>query len=443
MNDALKRLWSDRRARIGAGTAVLLLAALLVIRARSASPEHYFTATIERGDINDVVDLTATVNAVKTVQVGSQVSGTIARLDVDFNSPVHVGQVVALIDPALFKAALQQAEADSVGAQASLAAAQANLEKAKAALVPATEDFERTKGLAQQDYESQQALITAKANYEMAVASVSGAEAGVVQAEAQVVQKSASVATARTNLAFTVIHSPIEGVVVSRNVDVGQTVAASLQAPTIFTIAQDLRKMQLYAKTDESDVGRVRVHQPVAFKVDAFPRETFHGVVREIRMNATTVQNVVTYDAIIDFDNPDLKLFPGMTAYVTAPVASVTNVVKVPNSALRFRPNVPPSELAALYARAGIRADGTVPPAGDEAQKIGVAGKDLTRPRLAAADQGIVWKRHKDNSLEPAAVSLGITDHATTEVLAVTGGTLQVGDEVVTGAAVAGPARRP
>ena len=162
---------------------------------------------------------------------------------------------------------------------------------------------------------------------------------------------------ARTNLDYTVIRSPIDGTVVARNVDVGQTVAASLQAPTLFTIAQDLTKMQVYAKTDESDVGSVKVGRPVVFKVDAYPKETFSGVVSQVRMNPTTVQNVVTYDAIVNFDNPELKLFPGMTAYVTIPVDTAQNVLKIANGALRYKPQLAPDEMRTLYSRYGIAAD--------------------------------------------------------------------------------------
>ena len=175
---------------------------------------------------------------------------------------------------------------------------------------------------------SQQQLDLAKANYDAANATVAGAVANVTQAEAQVSQKDAAVTVAQTNLNYTVIRSPIDGTVVARNVDVGQTVAASLQAPTIFTIAQDLSKMWVYAKTDESDVGNIKIGKPVTFKVDAFPKDTFHGIVSQVRMNATTVQSVVTYDTIIEFANPELKLFPGMTAYVTIPVATVQNVLE-------------------------------------------------------------------------------------------------------------------
>lgn len=405
---------------IAAGAALVLILVFIVIGARGGPKAEYFTAKVQRGDIHDVVDLTATINPVKTIQVGSQVSGTIAKLYVDFNSRVHPGETVALIDQSLFKGALEQATAALEAARANVAAAEAHLAQAK-------DDYDRNGPLAQKDYVTQQALVLSKSNYEMA-------KAAVDQAKAQVTQAVAAVGVAQTNLDYTVIRSPVEGVVVSRNVDVGQTVAASLQAPTIFTIAQDLSKMQLYAKTDESDVGRVRVHQDVTFKVDAFPKETFTGVVNEIRMNATTVQNVVTYDAIIDLDNPELKLLPGMTAYVTVPVASVTNVIEIPNSALRFHPALPADQLRALYAKYGLRDTDVTPPVGDAPlRRDSSSGR---RPRATDAEQGVIWKLRGDNSLEPVRVALGITDHAHTEALAVLGGTLSVGDEVITGAPV-------
>src|SRR5215467_14743310 len=224
-----------------AALAAVALAAFLALN-RSAETQH-FTAKAERGDIHDVVEATGTINAVITVQVGSQVSGTIAKLNVDFNSRVHKGDIVALIDPALFKGALLQATADLENAKANLVAARANLDKAKAGLVQTKADYDRTMGLFRDGVTSQQQLDLAKANYDSANAAVNGAVASVKQAEAQVSQKQAAVEIAQTNLNYTVIRSPIDGTVVARNVDVGQTVAASLQAPTIFTIAQDLSKM--------------------------------------------------------------------------------------------------------------------------------------------------------------------------------------------------------
>jgi HlyD family secretion protein len=429
----------NRNRWIALGVAVALVVLLIAMRTRGGDKAEYFTAKIQKGDIRDVVDLTATINPVKTVQVGSQVSGTIAKLYVDFNSRVHAGETVALIDQSLFKGALQQAQALLEAARANVTAAQANREQAKAKLVQAKDDYDRNGPLAAKDYVTQQALVLSKSNYEVSKAAVGAADAAVVQAQAQVTQSVAAVAVAQTNLDYTIIRSPVEGVVVARTVDVGQTVAASLQAPTIFTIAQDLTKMQLYAKTDESDVGRVRVHQDVTFKVDAFPKETFKGVVNEIRMNATTVQNVVTYDAIIDLDNPELKLLPGMTAYVTVPVAAVTNVIAIPNSALRFHPALPADQVRALYAKYGIPDDGTTPPVGDapRAQAARVDSASERRPRVSDAEQGVIWKILPDHSLAPVRVALGITDHAHTEALAVLGGTLQVGDEVITGAPLA------
>src|SRR5882672_777221 len=301
---------------------VAVIAGLFVFFGLSRSTQaQHFTAKVERGDIHDVVDATGTINAVILVQVGSQVSGSIAKLNVDFNSRVHKGDIVALIDPALFQGALLQASADLDNAKANLVAAKANLEKAKAASQQTKADYDRAAVLTKNSIMSQQQLDLAKANYDSANAAVGAAVANVAQAEAQVSQKAAALTVAQTNLNYTVIRSPIDGTVVARSVDVGQTVAASLQAPTIFTIAQDLSKMLVYTKTDESDVGNIKLGKAVTFKVDAFPKDTFHGRVAQVRMNATTVQNVVTYDTIIEFDNPELKLFPGMTAYVTIPVA--------------------------------------------------------------------------------------------------------------------------
>src|SRR5713101_154276 len=339
----------------------LILAGLIVVIVlfaafglnRGGAVQH-FTAKVERGEIDDVVEATGTINAVITVQVGSQVSGTIAKLNVDFNSRVHKGDVVALIDPALFKGALLQAVADLENAKANLVAAHANLEKAKAGLVQTKADYDRAAGLKNGGILSEQQLDLAKANYDSANAVVNAAAANVTQAEAQVSQKDAAVTVAQTNLNYTVIRSPIDGTVVARNVDVGQTVAASLQAPTIFTIAQDLKKMWVYAKTDESDVDNIKVGKAVTFKVDALPKQTFQGVVSQVRMNPTMVQSVVTYDTIIEFANPELKLFPGMTAYVTIPVATVQNAMKLPNTALRYKPPIAPEEVLALYKRYGI-----------------------------------------------------------------------------------------
>src|SRR5712672_2862690 len=407
-----------------------LLAAFALNR---GSQVQHFTAKVERGEINDVVEATGTINAVITVQVGSQVSGTIAKLNADFNSRVHKGDVIALIDPALFKGALLQATADLKNAQANLVAARANLEKAKAALVQTKADYDRAVGLAKDGVMSQQQLDPAKSNYEAANASAGAAEANIAQADAQVSQKEAAVSVAQTNLDYTVIRSPIDGTVVARNVDVGQTVAASLQAPTIFTIAQDLTKMLVYAKTDESDVGNIKLGKAVTFKVDAFAKDTFHGRVAQVRMNATTVQNVVTYDTIIEFDNPELKLFPGMTAYVTIPVATAQNVVKLPNTGLRYKPPMTTEEVLAIYKQYGIEVDQKQSATADGAAERSVpqGGGTGNLPRKPKADSAVVWKLHADNTMEPVKVSLGITDHSYTEVSSVLKGDLKDSDDVV------------
>src|SRR5215469_11462760 len=340
---------------------LLLLVGVAIVAAfemRSKSPVQYYTAKVENGEIKQVVEATGTINAVITVQVGSQVSGAISRLYVDFNSHVKKGQVIAQIDPSLFEGALSQAKADLGNAKANLAVAVANTAKAKANDLQAKTDYDRNLGLARQGVTSQQTLDVARANAESGAAQVSAALATEEQARAQVLQKEAAVQVAQTNRDYTTIHAPIDGTVVARNVDVGQTVAASLQAPTLFTIAQDLTKMQVYAKTDESDVGQIRRGQKISFKVDAYPRDTFSGTVSQVRMNSTVVQNVVTYDTIIDFDNPELKLFPGMTAYVTIPVATANNVIKIPNGALRYKPDLPANELRALYQKYGIPGEG-------------------------------------------------------------------------------------
>src|ERR1700724_2618606 len=389
----------------------LILAGIVVVAGlfvtlglnRSTQAQH-FAAKVERGEIRDVVEATGTINSVITVQVGSQVSGPIAKLNADFNSRVHKGDVIALIDPQLFAGALRQADADLENARANVTAAEANLAKAGAALLQTRAEYHRAK--------------------------------------AQVSQTAAAVSVARANLDYTVIRSPIDGVIVARNVDVGQTVAASLQAPTIFTIAQDLTKMQVYAKVDESDVGRIRVRQPVTFKVDAFPKDLFRGFVSQVRMNPTTVQNVVTYDAIIDFANPELKLFPGMTAYVTIPVATAEDVVKIPNAALRYKPPLDVEAVRALYRKYGLAeaAQAAEPAGGGGGGREMAAGGRLAAAapagpggrRPARGDSAVVWKLRADGTLEPVKVGLGITDHTYTEVTRLIVGAVKPGDDLVT-----------
>ncbi len=429
---------------------LLLVAGVAIFAAfemRSKSPVEYYTAKVDNGEIKQVVEATGTINAVITVQVGSQVSGAISKLYVDFNSHVRKGQVIAQIDPALFEGALSQAKADLANARANLAVAVANTAKAKANDAQTKADYDRNLGLAREGVISQQALDVVRANAESGAAQVSAALATEEQARAQVLQKQAAVEVAQTNRDYTTIHAPIDGTVVARNVDVGQTVAASLQAPTLFTIAQDLTKMQVYAKTDESDVGQIRPGQKVVFKVDAYPRDTFTGTVSQVRMNSTVVQNVVTYDTIVDFDNPQLKLFPGMTAYVTIPVATAANAVKIPNGALRYKPDFSGDEILALYRQYGIteaavqqgRTGTGVAKAGAGISQQGSVG---SRPENKSNGESgikyetqVVWKLLPDKSLQPARIKTGITDHTFTELVQELNGELKPGDDLVTGVA--------
>jgi len=443
----LKRHW------VIVGLVVAAIGIFAAFKLQGGEKPAYYTTAADRGDIHQLVEATGTINAVTTVQVGSQVSGTISQLFVDFNSRVKKGQVVAQIDPALFQANMLQAQADAANAKANLVAAQANLERAKATALQTRTDYQRTVSLAQQGVMSQQQLDLAKATTDTNEAAVSATQAQVTQAAAQVQQKDAAVKLAQTNLNYTTIHAPIDGTVIARSVDVGQTVAASLQAPTLFTIAQDLTKMQVYAATDESDVGMIKTGQMVTFKVDAFPKDTFTGKVSQVRMNATTVQNVVTYNTIIDFDNPELKLFPGMTAYISIPVASAHDTLRVPNGALRYKPDLTADQVRALYKQYGLipadqqgqpanpsRGNGEKTGGGPRASATGSNGGPQRSPRI---DVSVIWKLHPDKTLEPVRIRTGITDHTTTEVAQVLKGNLNAGDELVTGATATASGARP
>ncbi|MGH9777013.1 MAG: efflux RND transporter periplasmic adaptor subunit, partial [Candidatus Acidiferrales bacterium] len=348
---------------------LLAVGALVVVTVglTRRSAVQYFTANVEQGDIQAIVNATGTINAVTTVQVGSQVSGMISELNADFNSQVKRGQVIARIDPAVFQTRVLQAEANLANAQAGVSTAQANLQRAEANLRQAELNLKRTMELFGQGIASAQERDTVQSAHDGALADKQSAEAQINQARAQVKQQQASVEQARLDLQHAVIVAPIDGTVIARNVDVGQTVAASLQAPTLFTIAQDLTKMLVYAKTDESDVGKIQVGATANFKVDSFPTESFRGRVTQVRMNAYQVQNVVTYDTIIEFDNPERKLLPGMTAYVTIPVAHAREVVKIPNGALRYVPEMPEPERQALLQKYNL----TGPPPAETAQRGG------------------------------------------------------------------------
>lgn len=311
-----------------------ILAVVAVIAVLSAGGYLWFikkdngikfrTEKVQKGDITSAVTASGTVNAVTTVLVGTQVSGTIREIMVDFNSLVKKNRIIARIDPATFEAQVEQA-------RAGLLSAKANLEKSEAMLVDSQRAMNRAKELFAKDLVARSELDSAETNFLTAKAQVNASKAQVAQSEA-------SLKTADTNLQYTRITSPVDGIVVSRNVDVGQTVAASFQTPTLFTIAQDLTKMQIDTNVDEADIGRIRTGMDVEFTVDAYPETTFRGKVFQVRNAPITVQNVVTYDVVIKVDNPDLKLKPGMTANVSIIVSTKNNVLRIPKAALRFSP---------------------------------------------------------------------------------------------------------
>jgi len=392
---------------IGIGAAILLIGFYVVVRPRMArSDVHFDTVPVQRGKLVAKVTATGTLNALVTVQVGSQVSGRIAQLSVDFNSPVKKGQVIAKIEPQLFEAALQQARANFIEAQA-------NLSKAKVQALDAKRQFDRAKGLKERGLVSQAEVDTGETNYLAAKAQVDVSAGAVEQARA-------SRAQAQINLDYTTIYSPINGVVISRNVDVGQTVASALQAPTLFTIAEDLQKMQVHTNVAEADVGKLAEKMVATFTVDAYPNEVFRGVIHEIRNAAQTVQNVVTYDAVIDVANPDLKLRPGMTANVTVIYAEKEDVLKIPNAALRFKPG---PEVLALLPRTGAEEGRPIVRRAETGRPADGVGPD------AIAGAKVVWVLGNP-SLKRVPVQTGLSDGTVSELV---GSNLTEGDRVVVG----------
>ncbi len=292
---------------------------------------NYDMAPVERRDISSFVTAIGNVSAVTTVEVGTQVSGTIREIYVDYNSIVNKGQIIALIDPTTFEAQVEQAKAN-------LMQAKAGLQRAQATLADAKRNLDRQKMLWERDLIARSDLDSAQTNYDLAVAGVSEADANVLQAQA-------SLKKVETDLGYTRIYSPVDGIVVSRDVDAGQTVAASFQTPTLFTIAEDLTKMQIETNVDEADIGNVREGLEVTFTVDAYPNAVFSGRIKQVRIASSVVENVVTYPVIIDVSNPDLMLKPGMTANVTIITDKKENVLAVPSAAFRYRPSAYEGEL--------------------------------------------------------------------------------------------------
>jgi len=328
---------------------------------RKPAPPTVTTSPVVRGDIVETVSATGALQAVTTVQVGTQVSGTILSLGADYNALVRKGQVIARLDPSLFQTQVEQARAN-------LLRAQADLERLRVALSDAQSKLGRARELSSRQLIPRSELETAEVD-------VQSAQAQLRSQEAQITQARASLNQSQVNLEHTVIKAPIDGLVISRNVDVGQTVAASMQAPTLFVLAADLTKMQVLANLDESDVGRIRPRQAVTFRVDAYPNDTFRGTVSQVRLDPKVQQNVVTYATVIDVPNNDLRLKPGMTANVNVEIARATHVLRIPNSALRFRPS--DNVFAAL---------GQAPP--EPQSRGGVAGSGRRGPGSATAAAG-------------------------------------------------------
>jgi HlyD family secretion protein len=374
-------------------------------RSSDAAHPGFTTAVVTSGPVVSRVQSTGTLQAVTTVAVGSQVSGTISSLHADFNSRVRKGQVLARLEPSLFQTQVEQAEA-------TVQRLEADVERAAVEVEDATAKLRRAEQLSAQQLISANDLDTARTTARQA-------QAGLKSARAQVAQARAAVNQSRVNLGHAIITAPVDGIVVSRTVDVGQTVAASMQAPTLFVLAEDLSRMQVNASVDEGDIGQIQPGQPVTFQVDAYPEEVFTGTVRQVRLDPVVEQNVVSYVTVIDVPNRELKLKPGMTANVSVEIARADQALRVPNAALRFRPD--PEVLQAMGRPQQGRAD------------------DSQRAARRAERSGqSVWAL-SEAGLRRIGVRTGINDGTTT---AVTSGDLQEGARVVTGVAATGAAVR-
>lgn len=415
---------------------------------RKPAGPTYLTVPVRRGSLTATVQATGTINPLTTAPVGSYVSGNVKYIFADYNTRVVAGQVLAQIDPAPFqasvmnaqgnlaaaKANLQNLKASLIAAQAAVATDKANAAKAMANLNYTQVNARRTQDLFKQGIISsdqndltQSTLAQNQAAYRASESSVNQDEARIKQTEAQIAQAKGQVMSAEgnlkqaeTNLSYTTIVSPIDGVVTSRSINVGQGVASSLQAQTAFQVAQNLQRMQVYAQVDESDTGNIKVGTPCTFQVDAFPNDVFTGLVNSIRLDPTIVQNVVTYDVILDFANPKEELLPGETAYVTIPTGHANNALLVPNSSLIFTPSLPPAQVRELYAKYKI-------------------------PRAAytthLGGQQVVWTLEANNQVVPVAIKAGITDLNNTQVLS---GNLKAGQKIIssqTSGAVSGGGR--
>jgi HlyD family secretion protein len=412
-----KRLWLSIVA-----IAVAVAAGIYYYRSDvAAEASALSTAAVTQGDVVATVEATGTLEAVTTVEVGSQVSGTIKTLGADFNSQVRQGQVIARLDPSLFDTQVAQE-------RATVARLNAEVERARVQADDAKVKLGRARDLAAQQ-------LIAKSDLDAAVSTANAADASVKSAEAQLLQAQASLNQAQVNLSHTVIRAPIDGVVIARNVNVGQTVAASMQAPTLFVLAQNLKEMRVNARVDESDIGKIQMKQPVRFRVDAYPNEMFNGMVSQVRLQPVVEQNVVSYVTVIDVPNPDLKLKPGMTAAVTIETGRADEAIKVPNAALRFRPT--PEAFAAIGQKAPEPRQGLH----GQSARGPQAGTDGQRRDGGAGDsqRGAVWVLAQ-NTLKRIPVQVGLSDGTQTVV---TSDDLTPGMRVVTGVSTPSAATAP
>ena len=413
--------WKDKFAVrkailiVGVFAVAIAIAGYVYFGGERKIPIRYKTSPVERGSLVSAVTATGTINPVVSVQVGSQVTGKIDSLHADFNSVVKAGEVVARIDPSIYQARRDQAAATLANTVAAKAKASTELAQRK-------RELDRAKSLLDQQFVSQN-------DVDVAVTAHQGALAQLDVAEAQVKQAKAQLDAAALDLKYTVIRSPVNGIVIARNVEVGQTVTAGFQTPTLFLIALDLIHMQVDTNVSEADIGGVAPGKPAAFTVDAYPGEQFRGMVRQVRNSPISIQNVVTYDVVIEADNRDLRLRPGMTANVSIIMAEIESALKIPNPALRF---VPPK---VARKAAGL------PEAGDSGGGSGTAvsqSKPLRAGQPGAAK--VVWKEGVSGDPEAVPLQLGISDGTFTEVL---GGNLKEGDPVIVGIEAPKGERKP
>jgi HlyD family secretion protein len=480
----MKRTFGKKAAIVTVLALVAVAAVLYSRRSEGASELEYFTSTAEAGALRNVVNATGTVQTVVTVQVGSQVSGQVMELYADYNSVVKRGQLLAKLDPRNIEAQLENARATVAGAQAgvrsgeaalrtqaaNLNSARANLEEARVTRDNTATLFRRAAELSESGVTSRNDFDNAKANadsaqarYEQAQAALeqveaqgAAAAAQLEQAKAQLQQAQADLNRAQINLEYTNIYSPVDGVVISRSVDVGQTIAATMQSPTLFTIANDLTRMQVNVSVDEADIGNISDASDVRFTVDAFPNEMFTGRIAEIRLSPQTVQNVVTYSVILSIANPDMKLKPGMTANITITVDERDRVLKVPNAALRYTPPAMSGQTSRLApeSRQGHVEVPESPVPGPSAaaeedkelvhvplapgQKWDPAGKiRFSEPQRQVQRKATVWVLTAEKKPESRSLMLGITDGSFTEVVS---GELNEGDTVIIGDSTAAAA---